>query len=141
MKIKNLALVALCAVATFISVGCCSKSLQGTTWAMVEYREKAFEREDDNSFKMIFNEDGTVSGVAGCNSFMSDVTFGEEDGSLRIVNKALTRAMCHNDVMENNFLRMLQAARKYEINGSKLSLKSGDRTLAVFEATTASEKN
>lgn len=134
--------MALCALATTLSVGCSSKPLEGTTWALTEYREKAFEREDDNSFRMIFSEEGTLSGVAGCNSFMSDVTFGEEENSIRIVNKALTRALCHNDVMENNFLRMLQSARTYEINGSKLTLYSpAGNNIAVFKATKAIENN
>ncbi len=134
-KIKGIALAALCALTLAIATSCGTKPLQGTTWAMVEFREKAFDREDDNSFKMIFNEDGTLSGVAGCNSFVSDVTFGESEGSLRIVNKALTRAMCHNDVAERNFIQMLNTTRKYEIKGSKLSLMSGNRVIAVFEAT------
>lgn len=78
-----------------------------------------------------FNEDGTVTGSAGCNRFNAGYTLG--DGTLEIGPVATTRRACPDAVMaqEQAFLDALATVATWEIRGERAQLRTADGALAV----------
>ncbi|MFI3266417.1 MAG: META domain-containing protein [Rikenellaceae bacterium] len=139
MKIKFLFSAALVSMSALFLSSCChckqaallSSTLEGQKWTLVEYQGRPFQAQDN--YHITFSEDNTAAGVADCNSFMSDYE-ASETGKISVTNKALTRAMCQNDTMEQAFLEMLQSADSFSIDGDLLLWLSNGEVLAVFEA-------
>ncbi|PDS25579.1 hypothetical protein B0A77_04630 [Flavobacterium branchiophilum] len=67
--------------------------------------------EGDSKLTMTFLKNGTVSGMAGCNTFFG--TYKLEKGFLILENVGLTRKLCPNEVMtiENNFMKNINKTR------------------------------
>lgn len=136
---RNLLSVVLLFVATLTLSSCCmcrkasssALNLVGPTWSLVEYQGRPFETQDN--YKIIFSDDNTASGVADCNSFMSDYS-ADLYNKIKVENKALTRAMCMDDRMEQAFLELLQSADSFSIDGDRLLWLRDGEQIAVFEA-------
>ncbi len=71
---------------------------------------------------ILFGEDGTASGNAGCNSFTT--TFTADMESIQIEPGAMTAMMCESDVMdvEEAFMTALNKVTRFSIDGSYLTL-------------------
>jgi heat shock protein HslJ len=83
-----------------------------------------------------FEEDGTLSGSAGCNTYSG--TYTAEDGTLTIGELAATEMACGGPrgVMEQEqaYLSALPLAVSYRLEGTVLSLLTADDTfVAVYE--------
>ncbi len=89
-------------------------SLTGTTWVLSDQVK-------GQSPTLNF-EDGKISGNSGCNNYFGPVTIDSNTGSFSAGNIAGTKMMCDNMSVEGNFLKMLNAANKYKINGNTLEL-------------------
>jgi heat shock protein HslJ len=86
-----------------------------------------------------FFEDGTVSGVAGCNNYFAGY---EIDGSsIEIGPAGSTQAFCSepDGVMDQEFayLALLQSADHYELDGDRLTLSQGGAPLLVYNVARA----
>jgi heat shock protein HslJ len=57
-------------------------------------------------YTVVFNEDGTFSGMADCNSIHGDYTF-EVDGGMSLTLGPRTMAYCGDDSMDEQFLELL----------------------------------
>jgi heat shock protein HslJ len=80
-----------------------------------------------------FNENGTISGSGGCNTYTSSFT--TDGGAIRITKPAATRKACPSPagVMEQEaaFFAALPAAESYRMGGSSLELLSPDGTFVA----------
>ncbi len=79
-----------------------------------------------------FGSDGRVSGNSGCNRFTGSYE-AAEDGSIKIGPLAATRMACPEPAMsaEAKFLSALDAARRYERDGIRLSLRGEDGSVLM----------
>jgi heat shock protein HslJ len=84
----------------------------------------------DTQITAVFGEDGTLSGVAGCNNYMA--TFTAEGGNLTIQPPASTRKACPEEgVMEQEtaYLAALENVTTYAIRGNQLELRGAEDEL------------
>jgi heat shock protein HslJ len=91
------------------------------------------------SVTALFGEDGSLTGSAGCNNYMSSYT--AEGDAITIQQPASTRKLCPGEgVMEqeNAYLSQLPLAATYRIDGDRLELRSAEGALiASYVATPA----
>ncbi len=109
---------ALFDIAAFGSVpALAADRLAGSEWGM-EGKDKPYIQ---------FGSDGRVSGNSGCNRFTGGYE-AAEDGSIKIGPLAATRMACPEPEMaaEAKFLAMLDAVRRFERDGIRLSLSGED---------------
>lgn len=113
-----------------------SRELSGTVWIVTGYnngQEAVVSLMEGTEITADFGEDGTLSGSAGCNRYTASF---ETDGSaLSIGPVAATRMMCAEPegVMEQEalYLRALESAANYQLEGNTLHLRAADGALAV----------
>ncbi len=140
MKMRTSFSAAIVVFAALLLSSCClcrkaaknAVPFAGTVWSLVEYQGQAFEAQD-NYLVVFDDQEKTASGVADCNSFISDYT-SDMYNKILVENKALTRAMCANDAMEQAFLDMLQSAGSFSIDGNYLLWLKNGELLGKFEA-------
>ena len=106
--------------------------LPGSSWVLVEIDGEAPAADPPPT--LAFNEDGTVTGSAGCNTFNGSVAI---DGSaLEFGPLATTRMACADPAIgeqETALLQALQATTGYTIDDEgRLVLTGGDAEL-IFE--------
>jgi heat shock protein HslJ len=79
-----------------------------------------------------FGSNGRVSGNAGCNRFTGAYE-AAEDGSIKIGPLAATRMACPEAEMatEAKFLADLDAVRRFQRDGARLSLQGEDGTVLM----------
>lgn len=121
------------ALATFITV---STALAGTTWNVSSYnngRQAVVSLIRDTQISVAFSEDGRVAGDAGCNRFKG--TFTQGDGTISFGPLASTRMRCPSPegVMdqESLFLKALESAATYRMDGDRLEFRNAENALAV----------
>jgi heat shock protein HslJ len=114
-----------------------SSALAGTSWDVINYnngREAVVSVLADTSITAVFDEDGTISGSAGCNSYFGPYT--AEAGAIEIGPLASTRMACAEDgVMEQEaaFLAALETASTYKITGNSMEMRDeGGALVAMF---------
>lgn len=119
-------------------------SLEGTSWLMLSYNNGTGGLVSALLGTEITAEfmDGTVSGLAGCNSYSASY---ELDGNHISVGPAVsTRMFCGEPegVMEqeNQYLAALQSAATYEIKANVLTMFDGEGTrMVTYQAASAAE--
>lgn len=98
--------------------------LVGTEWQLRAFGDEAIVRYDETAtpVTIIFNEDGSVNGNAGCNNFMGGFT--DDGATLTFDPLASTMMMCDEAAMavEQAFLSALQGTLDYTINGNMLEI-------------------
>lgn len=57
-------------------------------------------------------ENGKISGNAGCNNYLGNITINSTNGELKIEDIGSTKMNCKNLNEENSFLSMLKSANK-----------------------------
>jgi heat shock protein HslJ len=109
-----------------------------TEWALVSMDESfgvAFDPTTTPAF-MVFEEDGSVFGNAGCNNFNGGYT--DEGETIAFTPFASTRMMCPEDQMavETALFSALQGSVQYSIEGGTLTMTTAGGVL-VFEGAPA----
>jgi heat shock protein HslJ len=106
-------------------------------WRLTELRGQAVARLDDSTKEpsLTFVKEGSkVHGFAGCNSFAGQAEL-LAGNRLRIKNVASTLKACLDPTVETEFLKVLETADNYSLNGQVLKLnKAKMAPLARFEA-------
>ena len=76
-----------------------------------------------------FTSDGQVNGTGGCNRYFGAIESGEA-GELSFGPLGATRMACPTEVMDQEmaFFQALESVTRYEIDGDRLTLLSGDGT-------------
>lgn len=129
---------------TFIFYSCTSSdpgsadksSFYETKWILRSLNgNKVYTPESLEEAYIKFSKDKpNAGGFGGCNSF--GMTYSRKNKSLKFSNITSTEKYCDfiKD-QEKNFLDALTKTDSYRITGSRLSLYSGSKILAVFENT------
>jgi heat shock protein HslJ len=123
-------------LATFTAL---NTELAGTSWNVMSYnngRQAVVSLFRDTSVTLAFNAEGRVAGNAGCNQFFGSFAKGAQgDGAITIGPLASTKKLCPapEGVMEQEaqFLKTLESAATYRMDGDRLELRTKDDALAV----------
>jgi heat shock protein HslJ len=106
-------------------------SLTGVTWVATNFNngnEAVVGVLEDTELTLVFGEDGSLSGTAGCNNLMSGYTVSGNE--ITIEPAASTRMMCAEPagIMEQEaaFLMALQTAATFTIQGDVLEMRTAD---------------
>ena len=135
---RSIALLALLALA-----GCAITSreatteLPGTSWTLVEL--DGAEPVGETPPSIAFNDDGSVNGSTGCNTFSGEVTI--EGTELTFGPMATTRMACVDpgaSDQEQAFLIAMESVTSYTIGSEGRLVLEGDASL-TFEVATAAE--
>lgn len=106
-------------------------------WRLTEMGGKPVPRMDDSSKEpsLTFVKEGSkVHGFAGCNSFVGQAEL-LTGNRVRIKNVASTLKACLDMTVESEFLKVLETADNYSLNGQFMTLnKARMAPLARFEA-------
>lgn len=114
-------------------------SLAGTSWAMSSVNGTTAV--EGTMVTAVFNDDGTVTGSGGCNSFTSTYET-TAPNSISIQMGATTMMACEVPVteQETQYFRALSDAATYVVDGDTLTLTSADgSTNVVFEKATLTD--
>jgi heat shock protein HslJ len=112
-----------------------SQRLAGTTWNVTGYNNGkggVVSLVAGTSLTAVFDDQGTVSGSSGCNTYSGSYTV--DAGAISIGTLAGTRKMCFGEgVMEQEerFLRAMESVAAYRISGDSMELRREDGALAV----------
>ncbi len=125
-----LATLAACASSEITS----SNELSDKIWILTELEGNPLVT--GSSVSAIFTQGGKLSGSAGCNRYLGSY---EVSGSRISIDSTLatTMMMCESSLMsqETDYLKALQDAQSYLINGEQLSLlDENNKVIAVFHA-------
>lgn len=110
-------------------------SLTGSAWVVTGHnngREAVVSTLADTTMTANFGEDGSLTGSAGCNNYMT--TYEIDGESMTIQPPASTRKLCPGEgVMdqEAEFLQALTTVATYRIDGNTMELRTADGALAV----------
>jgi len=132
------ALVAL-TLAAAVAAGCgeSAPTLEGTSWKLTGW---SISSQDSNDFTITAEfEDGRIGGTSAVNQYGGPYAAGD-DGSFSVGDLASTMmAGSEADMLaETNFITLLSAAKKYEIDGDTLTLfDAGGNESLIFTATGA----
>lgn len=108
------------------------KPLTGTTWQLIQLMAQDVATEDD-SYTVVFHDDGNVSGKGDCNALVAQYTT-TESRALDIHNIGSTRRLCPNQEQENSFFDMLDGVTHYEMDADKMLLLSNGTLVAILQA-------
>jgi heat shock protein HslJ len=122
--------------ATLATFTMLNTELAGTTWNVMSYNnglQAVVSLLRDTSITLAFSEEGRVAGNAGCNNYMGTFTHG--DGTITFTALASTKKLCPapEGVMaqEAQFLKALESAATYRMDGDRLEFRTTDNALAV----------
>jgi heat shock protein HslJ len=108
--------------------------LTGKVWALTELMGKPLVA--DTGISAEFTTDGKVAGSAGCNRYSGTYTVSGSNITFSSP-MAATMMMCEQAIMdqESAYLKALNEAKTYAVNGDQLTLTGGDGAqLAVYKA-------
>ncbi len=117
--------------------GCASGKKNGATspeslygvWELHELNGEEVSAEQLPTIEM--KEDGTLHGFSGCNilngSFMA-----QENGVISFGEMATTRMSCPDMQLESVFLAAMATVDQFSVSENRLTLLSGDKTVALF---------
>ncbi|MDJ0790786.1 MAG: META domain-containing protein [Acidimicrobiia bacterium] len=130
--------IALAAVGALVLVGAALSSggdIEGRTWIVESLQADAGATEpiEGTALTATF-EDGTVSGVSGCNNFFAGY---ELDGSSIAIGPAGSTLMfCAEPEgameQEQTYLGLLQSADTFDVDGETLTLSANGTTVLTF---------
>jgi heat shock protein HslJ/serine/threonine protein kinase len=107
-------------------------SLTDGTWLMTAYnngKQAVVSGVADTEVTAVFGADGTLSGSAGCNRYNAPYTM--DGNKITIGAPTTTRMMCPQPIMEQEaqYLAAIQLAATYNVQGSRLDLRSAEDAL------------
>jgi heat shock protein HslJ len=113
-----------------------SRELGGTSWIVTGYnngKQAVVSVAKGSELTAVFNSDGTLSGSAGCNTYTA--TYETSGKQIDIYPAAATFKMCAHPVgvveQEAQYLKALETAASYRLDGSRLELRTADGALAA----------
>ena len=109
-----------------------ASALVGPTWLMTAYnngKQAVVSGVADTEVTAVFGADGQLSGSAGCNRYNAPYTV--DGDKITIGAPATTRMMCPQPIMdqEAQYLAAIQLAATYNVQGSRLDLRSAEDAL------------
>lgn len=114
-----------------------ANTLSNTSWNVTSYNngnQAVVSPILDTNLTILFDDDGTISGSAGCNTYSG--TYSINGKSISISQLAITERMCiePEGIMEqeSSFITYLQQADTWHLQGNQLSLRTPEDQLAVI---------
>jgi heat shock protein HslJ len=110
-----------------------SNELAGSSWDVISYnngKEAVVTVKIGTSITAVFDEDGQVSGSAGCNNYFGSYT--TDGNAIKIGPLASTRKMCADpEVMDQEaaYLTALETAATFKITGNRMEMRTEDGAL------------
>jgi heat shock protein HslJ len=120
-----------------------ASALAGTIWEVVNYnngQQAVVSLLADTKITMTFDEDGHMSGTAGCNNYSGGYTVDGDTISIGPLVSTMMMCVAPEGVMEQEaaFLAALQAATTFTIGGDSLEMRdAGDALQIVANAQSA----
>jgi heat shock protein HslJ len=114
-------------------------TLAGTSWEVISYnngRGGVVSVIIGTELTAKFDDDGTLSGSAGCNNY--NTTYEVDGENISIGQTAVTQMYCQDPegIMEQEaeYLAALQSAATYKIEGDRMTMRTdSDSTVATFQ--------
>nr|NLD39680.1 META domain-containing protein [Actinomycetales bacterium] len=113
-----------------------AQDLAGTSWTVTAYNDgqsAVVSVLEGTTLEVSFDEDGAISGNAGCNSVVGG--FSAEGGAISFTDFGTTMMACDEPegVMEQEvaFVAALESAATYTLEGDRLSMRTADDQGAV----------
>ena len=113
-----------------------SRELGGTSWIVMGYNDgnqAVISVVIGSELTADFSADGNLSGSAGCNDYTA--TYEASGKSIKIVPTASTLKMCVDPAgvmeQERQYLKALETAATYRLDGNQLELRTADGALAA----------
>jgi len=114
-----------------------SSELGGTSWIVTGYndgKQAVVSVVIGSELTADFSADGKLSGLAGCNNYTA--TYEASGKSIKIVPTASTLKMCADPAgvmeQETQYLKALETAATYRLDGNQLELRTADGALAAM---------
>jgi len=114
-----------------------TSDLEGTTWILEQYGEKAAPKAviDGTRITATFeSSEGQVRGSAGCNQYFGD--YEVSNGQLSVYGVGSTEMACMDPEgimeQEQQYLKILQSAKSFKIENRKLLIDCGDSELVFI---------
>ncbi|MBT0572018.1 META domain-containing protein [Riemerella anatipestifer] len=101
-------------------------SLLSTEWVLAE------SRLGSSKVPTLTVETEKVSGNSGCNNYFGQLKTDAQTGAFSVENVGSTRMACKDMLVEQNFLKMLEKANRYESDGITLTLYKDQLPLMKF---------
>ncbi|AFR36289.1 META domain-containing protein [Riemerella anatipestifer] len=101
-------------------------SLLSTEWILAE------SRLGSSKVPTLTVETEKVSGNSGCNNYFGQLKIDAQTGAFSVENVGSTRMVCKDMLVEQNFLKMLEKANRYESDGTILTLYKDQLPLMKF---------
>lgn len=126
------------AICSFLLLASCStlnglKSKSGKNQASINNSSWVLATDVKGAAPTLMINSDRVSGNAGCNNYFStDFILDPTAGNFSVKNVGTTRKMCDNMDVENNFLKVLNAANKYVVKDNVLELYQDQLLLLRF---------
>jgi heat shock protein HslJ len=139
-------LIALGCLSIVLTTGCVTvrepvdaKPTEGITekyWKLVELRGQPVAKLEQEPHLILKDQDGRVTGFAGCNSFTGTYTLDAAKARISFGPLAMTRKFCAADMdVERAFSEVLEQTENYSLSGDNLTLNRARMApLARFEA-------
>jgi heat shock protein HslJ len=126
--------------ALFLVIGCASKDLEVTTETDEDkptIEKKAYKLVSFGHLRMavpkkakILLQDGQYAGNAGCNGMSGKYDL--DENKIKFHSGISTLMACPDMRSETTFRQLLESVDSYELNGNKMTLKSGDKVVLIF---------
>lgn len=139
---KKLAKTLLTLLPALLLAGCCPcrsyqrktrRPLAGTPWQLVQIDGRSVRPEEGKFVILLSSEESRLSGRGACNDLHGEFRT-DEKRSLHIGPVAATRMACPETEQEQAFIRALESATHYDMDGPMLLLLSNGELRAVFQA-------
>ncbi len=139
---KKLAKTLLPLLPALLLAGCCPcrsyqrktrRPLTGTSWQLVQIDGRSVRPEEGQFVILLSPEESRLSGRGACNDLNGEFRT-DEKRRLHIGPVATTRMACPETEREQTFIRALESATHYDMDGPMLLLLSNGELRAVFQA-------
>jgi len=107
-------------------------ALQNKRWVLNRLPDTGFKAPARDIYIQFGDNNTSISGFAGCNSYSGVFTAGAKTISFN--NVISTKMFCDNMPLENRMMRVLNETNAYIITGETLQLLHDDKPLAWFSA-------
>lgn len=139
---EKLAKTLLPLLLAILLAGCCPcrsyqrktrRPLAGTPWQLVQLDGRSVRPEEGKFVILLSAEEHRLSGRGACNDLKGGFST-DEKRRLHIGPVASTRMACPETELEQAFIRALESATHYDMDGPMLLLLSDGELRAVFQA-------
>ena len=142
---KKVIYTLLIAGIAIMSVSCCATcrkaskvAMMDSRWLLTEINGKPVDRSSGSNavirYSLHLGENNRFDGLGGCNRFFGQYTINTKDRTVTFgEGVGVSKMMCSDQAGEDEYLKMITAAKSYDLDGGYLILKDENlATVAIF---------